>query len=493
MFRAISLAVTAGAFAIVAGAAGTPAAQTLTEPSIDYAVTPIVEPSGLRGVEISLTFEGDRDGRSEVRLPEAWSGAGGLDRDIVDVRAEGAEVRRDGSRLILRHPRGAPVRLSYGVAPDWIGPQRAGIERPYRPTVTADWFTLVGWTVFARIAGRDDATVRFGWGDTPDGWALASDLDHADGAQLSFRDLGDSVLVGGAGMRVVSTPVAEGQARVAVHGDWRFSAEELASRYASVVQASSDFWGDAGQAYLLALTPMDGPAGAGVQSGLGLGDGLAIWLTPDQLLDQANHVIVHEQQHAWLPERVGGLSRGPGEVMDFWFSEGFTDFYALRTELRLGLSTPEQHLGELNRVLARHASTPTRGVGGAVLARAFFSDRQAAGAPYERGLLLALLWDARLADASGGARNLDDAILAMRAGRGSGPERLVQVYRALGGGDLGSDLEAHIGRGELIRLPPDLFGDCVLVAEGRDGQRLLPGPGLEGAGRQACAARLAGL
>ncbi|WP_296820755.1 hypothetical protein [Brevundimonas sp.] len=473
--------------------AGTPAAQTRTEPSVDYVVTPIVEASGLRGVEISLAFVGDRDGRTEVRLPEAWSGAAGLGRDIIDVRAEGAEVRRDGARLTLRHARGADVRLSYVVAPDWIGPQRAGIERPYRPTVTADWFTLVGWTVFARIEGRDDAAVRFGWGDAPDGWALASDLDHAAGARMSFRDLGDSVLVGGAGMRVVSTPVAGGQARVAVHGDWRFSAEELAARYASVVQSSSDFWGDAGQTYLLALTPLDGPAGAGVQSGLGLGDGLAVWLTPDQVLDETDHVIVHEQQHAWLPDRVGGLARGPAEAMDFWFSEGFTDFYALRTELRLGLSTPEEHLGELNRILARHASTPTRGVGGAVLARAFFSDRQAAGAPYERGLLLALMWDARLRNASGGTRDLDDAILAIREGRGSAPERLVRAYRDLGGGELEPELEAHIGRGELIRLPPDLFGDCVIVAEASDGQRLLPGPGLSGAGRQACADRLAGL
>lgn len=488
MFRAVSLAVMAGVFA-----AGAFAAQAGDARPIDYSVQPLVEAGGLRGVQVSLAFEGDRDGRTEVRLPEAWSGAAGLDRDVAGVRVGGAELRREGSRLILRHARGAEVRLSYVIAPDWVGPQRVGVQRPYRPTLAEDWFTLVGWTAFARVEGREDAAVRFAWGRAPEGWAVASDLDHAAGGEMRFRDLGDSVLVGGAGMRVVSTPVAGGEARVAVHGDWRFSAEELAARYASVVQASSDFWGDAGETYLLALTPLEGPAGSGVQSGLGLGDGLAVWLTPDQSLDEADHVIVHEQQHAWLPDRVGGLARGSAEVMDFWFSEGFTDFYALRTELRLGLSTPEEHLGELNRILYRHASTPTRGVGGAVLARAFFSDRQAAGAPYERGLLLALLWDARLSQASGGARNLDDAIRAMRSGRGSAPERLVQVYRGLGGGDLGSDLDAHIGRGELIRMPPDLFGDCVIVAEAGDGQRLLPGPGLTGDGRQACADRLAGL
>ncbi len=484
MFRGVGLALMAWAMA-TGGAQARP---------IDYVVTPVAREGALEAVRITMRFEGDRDGRTEVLLPRTWSGAMDLDRGVVEVRAEGAEVRRDGARLLLRHARGADVTLSYDVVQDFEGDPRVGAGRPYRPTVRPDWFTLVGWTVFAHVEGRDDDPVRFAWGAAPSGWTVASDLDHAGGSEHGFRALADSVLVGGEGMRLIATDVGGAPVRVAVHGDWRFSAEALAERYAGMVEASAAFWGDGGEPFLLALSPLQGPPDARVQSGLGLGDGLAVWLTPNLDLEEANHVIVHEQQHAWLPDRVGGLARGQAEVMDFWFSEGFTDFYALRMELRLGLLSPEGYIEELNRVLRRHASGPTLGVGGADLARAFFSDRQAAGAPYERGLLLALLWDARLHDLSGGRRDLDDAILAMRDARGTAPDRLVRVYQALGGGAVEPDLDAHIGRGDQILLPDDLFRDCAVVEADANGVQIIrPGASLNGPARDACAARLAGL
>lgn len=481
MFKVLSLAVMA--WVLAAGARAQP---------VDYAVTPVVAAGRLEAVEISLTFHGDRDGRTEVRLPEAWSGADNLDGLITEVRADGAEVRRDGARLRLRHDRGAPVRLSYRIEP--LPPPLLGVERSFRPDVASDGFTLIGWTVFARVEGRADQAARFVWGAWPEGWTLASDLDHSGGQDLPMRSLFDSVLVGGAHLSLVELDAGGAPVRVAVHGDWAFETEALAERYLRVVEASRAFWGGPAEPYLLAVTPVSGPPGARAQSGLGLGDGLAVWLSPGTDLDEAQHVLVHEQQHAWLPDRVGGLSRGPGEVMDFWFSEGVTDFYAYRTELRLGLLSPEAYLEELNRILARHGSGPTVGVGGQALARAFFSDRQAAGAPYERGLLLALIWDARLAEVTGGARNLDHALLAMPGGRGPAPARLIEAYAALGGGRLEPELDLHIGEGAPIRLPPDLFGDCAVIeTDARGLQRVRPGASLSGDGRAACRDRLAGI
>lgn len=481
MFKVLSLAVMA--WVLAAGARAQP---------VDYAVTPVVEAGRLQAVEISLAFEGDRDGRTDVRLPEAWSGVENLDRLSTGVRAEGAEVRRDGPRLRLRHEGGARVRFSYRLEP--LPPPVLGAERSFRPDVASDGFTLIGWTVFARVEGRADEAARFAWGERPEGWTLASDLDHAAGQRLSMRGLFDSVLVGGSDLRLIELEAGGAPIRVAIHGDWPFDAETLAEHYRRIVEASSAFWGGSAEPYLLAVTPVSGPPGARAQSGLGLGDGLAVWLSPGTDLDEAQHVLVHEQQHAWLPDRVGGLSRGPGEVMDFWFSEGVTDFYAYRTELRLSLLSPEAYLEELNRILARHGSGPTVGVGGQALARAFFSDRQAAGAPYERGLLLALIWDARLSEVTGGARNLDHALLAMPRGRGPAPVRLMEAYAALGGGRLEPELDLHIGQGAPIRLPADLFGDCAVIeTDARGLQQVRAGAGLAGEGREACRDRLAGI
>ena len=465
---------------------------TGTPEAIDYEVTPVVHETGLDGVDITLTFRGDLDGRTDVRLPESWAGADRLDRSVDDVRVEGARLHRRGSRLRLRHRGGASIRLTYRVHQDYAGPPRVGFDRPYRPSTLRDGFTLIGWTVFARVTDRGDLPVTFRWGRVARGWGVASDLDHRIGRAIDFDALADSVMVGGPGLRVVERETPDGTVRVAVHGGWRFSADALADRYERVVEASSAFWDEGRQPYFLALTPLTGPPGTSAQAGLGLGDGLAVWLTTDQTLDEADHVLVHEQQHAWLPDRVGGLAEGHAEVLDFWFSEGFTDFYALRTELRLGLNSPEDHIAALDRALALQAATPAR-LGNAEIARAFFSDPGVAGVPYHRGLLLALMLDGRLRIGSDGAENLDDVILAMRDGQGSAPQRLIQAYGEIGAGDLRPDLHHHVDLGLPIRLSQITFGDCVRVIEGHDRQHLEPGPGLSGESRKVCIDRLAGL
>lgn len=482
MFDAVRMALAAWAVAALAGP---------TEP-IAYQATPVVEGGVLDGVDITLSFRGDADGRTEVRLPQSWAGAGRLERTVGDIRVEGARLRRNGARLRLRHRGGEPIRLTYRVRQDYQGPPRVGFDRPYRPSTLDDGFTLVGWTVFARVQGREDQSARFDWGPVPARWGVASDLDHLQGAPVAYDELADSVLMGGRDLRVLTREAAGGPVRVAVHGAWRFAPEALADRYARIVEASSAFWGDAGRPAFLAVTPLDGAPGAEAQAGLGLGDGVAVWLSADMALDQADHVLIHEQLHAWLPDRVGGLAEGPAEVLDFWFSEGFTDFYAQRTALRAELSTPEAYLAALDRALELQARTPP-GMGNAAVARAFFSDPQAAGVPYHRGLLLAAVLDAEMAAIWDGERNLDDVVRAMRRGQGRAPARLIQAYGDLGGGDLRPALFHHVDRGAPILLDPNAFGDCAVVFDADGRQRIEPGPGLFGATRDVCIARLAGL
>ncbi len=482
MFNLVRLAVLAW-FGAAAAASADPVA---------YAVSPVVENGALQAVDVTLSFDGDRDGRTRVDLPDEWAGTRNLERTVIDVRAEGAQVSRRGSQITLRHARGAPVRLTYRIAQDYSGPTRVGFDRPYRPATVPEGFTLVGWTIFGAVEGREADGATFEWGDKPDSWAMASDLDHRAGQPLALEELRDSVLVGGRNMRLVTLQAAGGPVRVAMLGDWRFSVDDLAERYGRVVEASADFWGESGQPFFLALTPMAGPHGLAAQSGLGLGDGLAVWLSNDIALDEASHVLVHEQQHAWMPDRLGGLSPGRPEALDFWFSEGFTDFYTLRILLRAGLATPEQHLEAINRALRLQAEAP-QGLGNAQLARAFFNDRRVAGLPYQRGLLLALTLDARLGRLSGGQVDLDDAIQAMRIGDGPAPDRLIAAWSRLAGEDTRPLLHRAIDQGEALTLEPDLFGDCAVMGWERGVQHLFPGPGLDGAGREACRRRMAGL
>ena len=463
--------------------------QAQPTPTTTYQVQPVVDHGALVGVDVTLTFRGDADGRTEVDLPRSWAGAQRLDQGLGDLRVEGARLRRRGSVVSLRHPRSAPIRLTYRIGSSALSHRTGAPARPYLPSIQSQGFTLIGRTVMAQVRHRQSGYVTFGWGPTPTGWQLSSDLDPVVGLPISFDDLADSVLVGGRDLRIVERQGPSGTVTLALRGAWRFSDAELANLYLRVVAASERFWGEPAAGYFLALSPREDRLSETSQAGLGLGDGLAIWLTQDQSLEDLGHVLVHEQQHGWLPDHFGGLTPGSGEVLDFWFSEGFTDYYALRLELILGLVGPEAFIASLDQALERQANTPFR-VENSAIARAFFSDPAIAGIPYHRGLLLALMLDDRLWAMSGD--RLDDLMLSLPSGQGAAPDRLIAAYGLATGLDLRPDLFEHIDRGEPVRFPPQLFGNCVSVVETAHRQRLVPGPGLENTERAACVARLSG-
>jgi predicted metalloprotease with PDZ domain len=130
----------------------------------------------------------------------------------------------------------------------------------------------------------------------------------------------------------------------------------------------------------------------------------------------------------------------------------------------------DDFVADYNRILRAYASSPAREVPNGVIKARFWSDRAVADLPYQRGLLLAALWDDRLRRASGGARNLDDVVMKMKADSASGPaswrgapNNLKIAYRALGGGELDTDYARYVDGGARVLLPADLFGDCATV------------------------------
>jgi len=460
-------------FGAALAAAALFAGTTVAAPQapIAYRVTPEVGAGGLTALRVEMRFRGDLDGKTRVFLPDAWSGATELHRAVGDIQVEGASMTRpESAALDLGHLPRAPITVSYRVRQDFRGAPAAGPTRPFRPATQPGWFTAVGWTVFADVAGRQAQPASFSWGPVPNGWAVASDLDHQPRGVRRTGDLLDSVLVGGRGLQVIERQTAGGRMRIAVHGDgWKFERRRLGDLLGRIADASADFWGDRGEEFFVAMTPLQAPDGGSVQYGLGLGDAFTLWATPEADEASLKHILAHEHQHTWFPSRLGGVRTGPDEPLDYWFSEGFTDFYTLRLLLRSGVWSLEEFTADFNRILQQYASSPARELPNAEIARAFWSDGEVADLPYRRGLLLAALWDDRLRRETNGAADLDDVVRRMSAeaqGRppaGDAPRKLKTAYRAVGGADLTADYVRFVDGGGQVLLPTDLFGACASV------------------------------
>jgi predicted metalloprotease with PDZ domain len=137
---------------------------------------------------------------------------------------------------------------------------------------------------------------------------------------------------------------------------------------------------------------------------------------------------------------------------------------------RTGRARPEDFAASWNEVLLAYATSPARAAPSRRIEEEYWTDPDVGKLPYQRGRLLAALWDHKLRRATGDARDLDDVILAMyrsaRAARDRdalppAADRFAAAYREQGGPPIEDDLDRYVVRGEPIELPAEVFGGCA--------------------------------
>jgi predicted metalloprotease with PDZ domain len=462
------LARTLGCLVFSATFAGALAAQPAD--SVRYSVAPVMDGGALTGLAVELRFAGDADGETRVELPTKWAGSDSLWRHIDDLRVEGAaSVREDGPEARrIAHAPGASLVVRYRVASAYTAEPAFAYEKA-RPIILPGWFFFHGEGVFATPDGRDQAPASFAWRGVPAGWKVASDLDHVQGGQpATVQDISESVAIGAPDLTVVQRDVGGAPLRIALRGSWPFQADTFVHAVQAIVDAENRFWGDPGRPFLVPLAPLGGTDGGYSSHGTGRTDAFAIAATSNFGIAQAMHLLAHEYMHTWNSRELGSLPE-TDEALGYWFTEGWTDFYASRILLRAGLWTPEDYAREFNGVLMRYATSSARTVPNARVLGRFWTDRDLGQMPYDRGHLLALLLDHRIRRETAGHADMDDVMQAQRAAarqnegqaaRVHAPELFSIVARQRFGVDVAPDVARHVDRGEAILLPADLYGAC---------------------------------
>jgi predicted metalloprotease with PDZ domain len=118
-----------------------------------------------------------------------------------------------------------------------------------------------------------------------------------------------------------------------------------------------------------------------------------------------NYIFYHEMMHDW----IGGKLRVRYEELNYWFSEGFTDYYTFKGRLRSGSLSREEWLSEFNReVWKAHYLNPERNQPNYIIKDAFWENRNIEKIPYRRGALFAFWLDQQLLIQSNGQFSLDD-------------------------------------------------------------------------------------
>lgn len=439
-------------------------------PPVAYTVTPTLADGRITGLAVEIVLTADPDGETRLDLPDAWGGGVDLWKGLADLRIEGAtEVREDGpaARIVRSRP-GARLVVRYRLPANLAAgePPARGPNFSY-PIIGPDGFYVMGETVFIMPGDRAGDRASFRWTDGGAGLTFASDLERINSRRGTVNDVSESVMIAARDLTVRTLMIDGSPLRVAMRGRHSFDQPAFAEMVGRIIAAERDFWGDGKEPFLVTLGPL-GPAESGSSiRGTGQGDAFAVIGTPNVELARYRVILTHEYFHSWNPGRMGGLHEGPEEPGDYWFSEGFTDFYARRLALRAGLIDLEQFAADWNEMLAAYAMSPVRTVTNAALTKDFWADESLHKLPYQRGALIAALWQARWS--AGGGPALDGFVRAMRdeAAKSGATRRtvgeLAPLVAARLGHDVGPDIARYVERGEPIVLPTDTFGACISV------------------------------
>lgn len=442
-----------------------------------YAIE-LVDPEEPR-VALHVEVVGDADGESEFGLAEGWAGLTETGADLELVEARGSEgllaAERVGNRWRVTHAPREPVALVFELGPTL---HRADPSPPgyYLPILEPGLLHLIGAESLpfpTHLDGARPRPITLAWrGFREAGWRTLSSFGVEEECRVtrSLDSFLHALFLAG-DLRLEARTVHGRAVWVSIHGAWRFAAEEFADLAVRIVALGRDFFADHEQPYYLVSLIGVGEASERNHSygGTGLQDSFALFVSPGLTLEPMEGgagiawLLAHELFHEWNGQTI---RLAQPEALGYWFTEGFTDFYARRLLHRAGMLEGEVYLDSWNRKLAALAANPERGASAQRVAEAFWTERSVSAVPYERGDLIALFVDHAIGLASGGKRSLDDLMrtLASRAREGAPPftnEALIAAIGEFAGAETAEIVRAWAVEGREPELAADLLGPEV--------------------------------
>lgn len=432
---------------------------------LDYRLRWLSRASDSARLGIELRFIGEADGLTELRRPERWAYITDYQRGLADLSVSGGRLDTTGGRWVVRHRPRAALTVRYSVGMSHTG--QFDMSHRYRPYVRPDGLHAVGYALWV-TPDWGDSTVNLGldWRGLPNGWRVAS--SHHVGRRYSglvkLNQLRDALYLSGPPdrLRVLERRIAGQPLYVAVRGRWPWADTAFAAMTAHIVHQQREFWGEHDfPHYLISVQPFDETKES--FGGTMITNAFAL-LVPEPVQPALDHpamafLLAHEHQHNWTPTRLGRIA-GPEERL-YWFTEGFTDYYAHRTLRASGFYSDSAYSATLNEKLERYWRSPRRNDPVDSVEAGFWRDGDLQRLPYQQGELLALYWQAQLVRQG---KTIDSLMRALRRAARQNPaaalsdSSIIATMRRATGLDILPDIESVVHRGANCPLDSSALG-----------------------------------
>jgi hypothetical protein len=243
--------------------------------------------------------------------------------------------------------------------------------------------------------------------ELPAQWRIISVENRRAGNVFETKDATRAVFYAGSDLREQERRIGAMSFTFVTAGDWAFPDEEAERMAEDLLREHMETNGGAPRAAaMLALLPFPRFVAASRWSAETRGGTTMLLLgrSPSKIaaLAQLSVPLAHELFHLWVPN---GLALDGNYD---WFYEGFTQYQALRAVVRLHLLTFDDYLNAIGRAFDVYAATGDKDK----LSLLEASARRWTSAPslvYNKGLLVAFLYDLAVRQQTSSKQSLDDA------------------------------------------------------------------------------------
>jgi predicted metalloprotease with PDZ domain len=236
----------------------------------------------------------------------------------------------------------------------------------------------------------------------PANWTVHSALSRNEKQQFVVEDTVKAVFIVGESVKIVSKTIEGMKLDLALTGVWPFKDENAVKAAARVLKKCLEVTGfKLPTKSVVMIAPM--PVADGITKWTAETRGSTSILLLDQRtpfrnwIAQLEVILTHELFHLWVPNSLS--LEGDYD----WFFEGFTLYQALLTARESNLISFQELLNTLARVYDSYRSSPE------LLSLIEASERRWTGsnsAIYDKGMLVAFLYDLMLREESGGKTRL---------------------------------------------------------------------------------------
>ena len=260
------------------------------------------------------------------------------------------------------------------------------------PIIYKDLIYTLGHAVFALPSDLEPTkklNISVLWNTIPESRQILS--SHGMGAKQNFYSnslqLLNSVFTLGK-TRNYKTVINNKYTYFSLYGSFDFKDREFVKNACKIIKSQRKFFNDYNfDNYLVTVIENpDGNEKLALMGGIALHNSFVVYLSKGINQTQYKLLFAHEHLHNW----IGGTIRNSEEELNYWWSEGFTDYYARVLSTRHGVLSLDDFITEANDILKEYYASPVINASNEQIKKEFRNNYNIYRLAYLRGFVFAI-------------------------------------------------------------------------------------------------------